>query len=373
MEITNGGSLDKKEKEEDLIEFIINKYYVSVKMNSTKDKIIFNASEEEIGKIYYSKEFEIEELYDLFHIKEIPNVFKAISKEIYSNELTIEKRDDVLDLKLNNNIILILYRMERSKEDIENLLIDKLNYLIREKKNYKNGWEERKLFEKQKEEHLTRRMNTITRQIELLEKNFKIFIEENLLSCSNILNIQDWKIINEQLKKIGPQYNNILFKLVYRATRDGDSAEEFHQKCDKIGPNITIVKTIDNNKFGGFTQLNWNYGKENKIDLKEDKNEKNSELGLAKRDSDAFCFSIDLQKIYPNFKKQEAVIFCGRSYGPTFRRNIFAINDKMLTKGGYCMKKENSYFYGQGIDYEISGGKKVFGIKDLEVLEIIFI
>ena len=37
------------------------------------------------------------------------------------------------------------------------------------------------------------------------------------------------------------------------------------------------------------------------------------------------------------------------------------------------MAKKNSCFKGQDIDYEISGGKRIFGVKELEVFEIIFI
>ena len=42
----------------------------------------------------------------------------------------------------------------------------------------------------------------------------------------------------------------------------------------------------------------------------------------------------------------------------------------MLSKGGYCNKKDKSCFYGQVKDYEISGGNKNFKIKELEVFEI---
>ena len=123
---------------------------------------------------------------------------------------------------------------------------------------------------------------------------------------------------------------------------------------------------MNNRRFGGFTKNNWEH-------LKEDIKEKEPEVGSGKSDVDAFCFSVDLNKIYNNNELDSGVIFCCNSYGPTFCRNIFAINDNMLTKGGYCLKKNFSCFEGQEVDYEISGGKKVFGIKELEVLEILFV
>ena len=366
MEITNKGILDKNNEKDDLIEFVTNHYLITINLNYTKGTISFNACKEEIGNIYYSKEYELEELFNFFQTDDILNIFKAISDSVFSNAIRLIEGPNKLSLEMQDkNITIPLEMLERSKEEIENLLIDKLNFLIREKNNYKNGWEEKKLYEDQNEEKLVTRINSLESQVEALENNFKLFKEVNLLSCSNILNIQDWEMINEQLKKLGPEYSNIYFKLVYKATRDGDSSKNFHQKCDKIGPNITLVKTIDNHKFGGFTKYNWEH-------LKINIDENQPEIGSAKVDKDAFCFSIDLQKIYPNYEKQKPAIFCCNSYGPTFCRNIFAINDNMFSKGGYCMKKENSYYYGQTVDYEISGGKKVFGIKDVEVLEIVF-
>ena len=305
---------------------------------------------------------------------------EVISKSIYYNEIkanknrTTQNLDLVIPLMYNdeNNkgtkrTTFQLNRIIRSKEEIINTLIDKVDFLIREKNKYLKGYKIKKLLDENKVENIETRINSLEKNINLLEQNSKIFINSNLISCSNIINtLEDWNIIIERLKKIGPQYNNILFKLVYRATRDGDSAEIFHKKCDKIGPNITLVLTINNIRFGGFTKNNWEH-------LKEDINEKDPEIGSGKDDVDAFCFSVDLNKIYNNIELDSGVVFCCNKYGPTFCRNIFSINDNMLTKGGFCLKKKYSCFNGQESDYEISGGKKVFGIKDVEVLEILFV
>ena len=48
--------------------------------------------------------------------------------------------------------------------------------------------------------------------------------------------------------------------LLYRASRDGSSAESFHSKCDNKGPTVTIVNSV-NNIFGGFTDMPWMSGK----------------------------------------------------------------------------------------------------------------
>ena len=376
---------DNGKEENYFTEFITeNDYYVTVQLNSSKDKIVFMACTEEIGNLFYSKEYTFKELSNLSRIlrleESLEKMHEVISRSIYYKEVNsnINRTTQNLDLNIflmineenNKNkekTIFQLNRIIRSKEDIINSLIDKVNFLIHEKNNYLKGYKIKKLLDENKVENIETRINSLEKNINLLEQNSKIFIDANLISCSNIINaLEDWNIIIERLKKIDPKYNNILFKLVYRATRDGDSAEDFHKKCDKIGPNITLVLTINNIRFGGFTKNNWEH-------LKEDINEKDPEIGSGKDDIDAFCFSIDLNKIYNNIELDNGVVFCCNKYGPTFCRNIFSINDNMLTKGGFCLKKKYSCFNGQESDYEISGGKKVFGIKDVEVLEILFV
>ena len=46
-------------------------------------------------------------------------------------------------------------------------------------------------------------------------------------------------------------------KLLYKASLDGDTAENFHKHCNNIANTLTIVKTIKNKRFGGFTKQKW--------------------------------------------------------------------------------------------------------------------
>ena len=104
--------------------------------------------------------------------------------------------------------------------------------------------------------------------------------------------------------------------------------------------------------FGGFTFNNWEY-------MPRDKDRKKPNLGSASRDSRAFGFCINDQKIYNNEKPNEFAIWCNRNFGPTFKNNLFQIFDSCLRKGGYCSIKSNSHFGGQNYDYEISGGESL--------------
>ena len=207
--------------------------------------------------------------------------------------------------------------------------------------------------------------NQSSRSIKFRDANPPIPKEyENSITESRIVEYDDIIFVENKIKEIYPKYN-IDFNLVYRATDDGDKSRDFHRKCDKIGPNVTFIKTKKDFIFGGFTVKNWEH-------LKRDINEKKPNLGSASRDARAFGFCVNNQKIYKNERPDEFAIWCNRNYGATFKNNFFQIFDNCFKKGGYCSKKDNSHFGGQEYDYEINGGESKFAIDDIEVYEILF-
>ncbi|XP_028392267.1 E3 ubiquitin-protein ligase TRIM33-like isoform X2 [Dendronephthya gigantea] len=52
------------------------------------------------------------------------------------------------------------------------------------------------------------------------------------------------------------EYKKFSWQLCYRASRDGWDANNFHRKCDDVGPTVTLVK-CGTNVFGGFTDQSW--------------------------------------------------------------------------------------------------------------------
>ena len=51
-------------------------------------------------------------------------------------------------------------------------------------------------------------------------------------------------------------FNNLRDEVLYRASRNGLSAENFHNCCDVDGASVTIIK-VANFIFGGFTTQTW--------------------------------------------------------------------------------------------------------------------
>ncbi len=44
---------------------------------------------------------------------------------------------------------------------------------------------------------------------------------------------------------------------MYQASKDGFKASDFHSKVNGIQGTLTIIKTVDNFVFGGYTEADW--------------------------------------------------------------------------------------------------------------------
>jgi len=47
------------------------------------------------------------------------------------------------------------------------------------------------------------------------------------------------------------------YALIYRASRDGWAATNFHSCCDGKGPTVTVAKSSGSYIFGGYTEEHW--------------------------------------------------------------------------------------------------------------------
>ena len=185
---------------------------------------------------------------------------------------------------------------------------------------------------------------------------------------TNILNKEDLTeefFLFSKIKETFPYNMTIMYKLIYRASKHGDTARDFHQKCDYIGPNLILVKTTKNFIFGGVSSKSWKH-------LLKDIIKDNPENGTEIKDEKAFGFSINLKKIYLNGKPNEVAIFCNNNYGPVFNNIYFKIFDECLKNGGICGKINESNFIGMEKDYEFNGEEEQFEVEDIEIYQIGF-
>ena len=78
-------------------------------------------------------------------------------------------------------------------------------------------------------------------------------VVQSLLERSTILdsNIENAKQLVEWVED-----KTFGWKLCYRASDDGWKGEDFHRKCDDVGPTVTLVE-CGTNVFGGHTDQSW--------------------------------------------------------------------------------------------------------------------
>ena len=210
---------------------------------------------------------------------------------------------------------------------------------------------------------LVKRIEINENKMNTIEKENKKVLEEKVKDLklkdidSNILsNYENIELINERLKNSEILKDKIInYKLLYRASRDGDEAKKFHEKCDNKRQILAVFKTTKGLIFGGYTKLGYN-GKDNNV-----------------VDNKAFFFSCDLKKIY-NVKKDKTAILDSINYGPVFGNctTIICVSNKMFDCKCTTCNINSSCFDGINNDYEISNGEQSFYLQEIEVFQILF-
>jgi hypothetical protein len=103
-----------------------------------------------------------------------------------------------------------------------------------------------------------------------------------------------------KLCKINKNQN---WKLIYKASLDGFSSANFHSNCDSKTKTLTIIKTLSDCIFGGYTDAPW------------------SSKNDYEYDSNAFIFSLENKENTPivmNCFRPQYAIYCSAAHGPNF-------------------------------------------------------
>ena len=143
------------------------------------------------------------------------------------------------------------------------------------------------------------------------------------------------------------QNKKIDFKLLYKATKDSDKINIFHNKCDYKNSVLLLIKTSINKRFGGYTEIGFN-------------NNTNEQ-----KDDNAFVFSLDKMKIY-NIKKGEIAIYCQSNlYG--FKNTIYLYNNLLSEKKNRNIGGEDNY----PCKVNELNGEEFFLVSEIEVYQIV--
>jgi len=176
-------------------------------------------------------------------------------------------------------------------------------------------------------------------------------------SYSVILNKNEKK--KEYINKILEWSGNKSMELLYRGTRDGMTANDFHNKCDNKGKTICLFLNDKDNIFGGYSSIPWT----------------NNEGDKTAND----CFLFTLSNIY-NTKPTKFPYVKGRSvghysdYGPIFGNGSDIYLYTQYTKG-YSDGSNFPYSYqdtlGKGKSiFTGDNNKEYLELKEVEVFKI---
>ena len=313
-----------------------NKKYNLLITNSL-NTLIINISvdgDKSIIKKEYSKEYTLK---DLSKNSKFFKLFDDISAIIVSLKETFENKKPKIKEEENNYIeltivpilsaigettLIIPMKKSNDKEIINNLC----NIITKKSNDIKN---------------LQLKVSTLEERVNKLEQ---IIFKKSLIG-DIITNEEQYNLICNWINKD----KELNFKLIYKGTRDGDTLDIFHLKCDNQGPTIILIESKDKQIFGGYTTKSWKIN--NKITIP---------------DPDSFLFNINLKKKYCASNNRGIINDYICNFGDNSFYELWVCNNFLSEYGG-CDNGKGYNF----INYELTGGKSVFKIKELEVYKVI--
>ena len=189
--------------------------------------------------------------------------------------ISLEKGKEIVDEKKwdNENIINSLIN---DCINIENEIneINKINTTIQKLNNY----DKTEITFSPKEEN---KINEFIKSLISFGK-IDINIYNGVFDNSTILinnEYNNYKFILNEIENRNSKIKEL--KLIYRATRDGDSINNFFKKCNEIQNIILLIKTHNNTRFGGYTKIGF---------------KKETSSAKIYKDNKAFVFSLDKKK-----------------------------------------------------------------------------
>ncbi|RIA96080.1 hypothetical protein C1645_872336 [Glomus cerebriforme] len=178
---------------------------------------------------------------------------------------------------------------------------------------------------------ITRNRQTFTMNI---PRCLKSRIDSRILSRKHFVLLSNW---------IDKKKRDIKYNLIYRASRDGETASDFHRNCDNKGATIIVIKIKGSEKFiGGYSPIGWD----------------SSESYKHGTDSFLFTFTTNLQIAdvrYSNGNLQSIICYS----------KIFGFNDLFYCNCTWNGCNPSSYPKLDGIP------RGMFYIDDYEVFQVI--
>jgi hypothetical protein len=174
-------------------------------------------------------------------------------------------------------------------------------------------------------------------------------------------------LITTQFPPLFQEFRAKQWQLLWRGSRDGFGAADFHCRCDGHANTLTFILDTEGNVFGGFTSVKWKSARYDEF------------TGDGSLQSFLFTFknphSIPARRFALRDEQKHCAICCNSRYGPAFGGGDIYISDN-------CTTNSNSYTSlgtrSGGRTYtndtsvkELFTGAHNVRVKEIEVFEII--
>jgi hypothetical protein len=178
----------------------------------------------------------------------------------------------------------------------------------------------------------------------------------------------DSQIISD-IPEIFTEFRWKRFSLLWRGSRDGFGASEFHGRCDGHASTLTLICDTNGNIFGGFTPVEW-------------ESPPNCKDGRCKADDslNSFLFmlknphNIPAKRFALKDEKKYGAICCDARYGPYFGDGFSSdmfVSDNCNTNTGSWTQLGRSYINDTELNNQIVfTGSLYFKVEEIEVFEI---
>jgi hypothetical protein len=152
------------------------------------------------------------------------------------------------------------------------------------------------------------------------------------------------------------------FKILWRGSRDGFSAKEFHRRCDGHSNTLTVILDTKGNIFGGFTSVEWKSPTVSRT--KGDASEK-SFLFMLKNPH-----NIPARRFALKSERKHEAIYCDSKRGPCFV-NLGVHDDCNTHSRNYVGNWSESYIKDTKLRPDLFfTGSGQFQVKEIEIFEI---
>lgn len=308
--------------------------------NSTNSLLINISKEKSFPKLEYSKDFSLKDLVQnskFFRaFDDIKGVIEALKETFETKKPKLKEEKEYIKLIIIPTLIALGESnliIPKKKSDEKSIINDLCNVVNKQGKEI---------------ESLKNKINILEEKVKKLEENQNARkLRNSYILIGDIIKTEEQ---NNFICYLINRDKNFRFKLLYKATLDGDTKNIFHSKCDNQGSTISIIESKDGQIFGGYASKSW------------DKNQHFIS------DPNSFLFNVNIKRKFPGSNNSgiRSGYIC--NFGGNTYEELY-LYDRFLSNG----PRDGNYNGGTGYNlqnFEISGGKNSYSVKEVEVYKV---